>query len=89
MGGNLVVHGDGTRERQVRGPETSASPPTMTSVRGRRYECQRCGACMLVVPRGILPREESRQKSLDNDLEPQRIELHAAIRGELLQSLFE
>ena len=28
----------------------------MTSVRARRYECQRCGACMLVVPREVLPR---------------------------------
>jgi len=28
----------------------------MTTVRARRYECQRCGACMLVVPREILPR---------------------------------
>ena len=55
-GGNLVVHGDGTRERQVRGPATADSAPTMTSVLGRRYECQRCGACMLVVPREILPR---------------------------------
>jgi hypothetical protein len=28
----------------------------MTSVRARRYECQRCGACMLVVPRELLAR---------------------------------
>ena len=28
----------------------------MITVRARRYECQRCGACMLVVPREILPR---------------------------------
>jgi len=52
----LAVHGDGTRERQVRGPAAAQGPPTMTSVRARRYECQRCGACMLVVPREILPR---------------------------------
>jgi len=55
-GGNLVVHGEGTRERQVRGPVTPDGAPTMTSVLGRRYECQRCGACMLVVPRELLPR---------------------------------
>ncbi|HLK38376.1 MAG TPA: transposase family protein [Polyangiaceae bacterium] len=55
-GSNLVVHGDGTRERQVRGPETADGRPSMTSVRVRRYECQRCGACMLVVPRELLPR---------------------------------
>jgi ferredoxin len=55
-GENLAVHGDGTRERQLRGPETADGQPTMTSVRARRYECQRCGACMLVVPREVLPR---------------------------------
>ncbi len=55
-GKNLVVHGDGTRERQVRGPSAPGAAPTMTSVRGRRYECQQCGACMLVVPRELLPR---------------------------------
>ena len=51
-----MVHGDGTRERQVRGPAMVDGAPTMTSVLGRRYECQRCGACMLVVPRELLPR---------------------------------
>ncbi len=56
MGGNLVIHGDGTRERQMRGPQTADGPATMTSVRARRYECQNCGGCMLVVPREILPR---------------------------------
>lgn len=55
-GGNLVVHGDGTRERQIRGPETAEGRPTLTSVHARRYECQRCGACMVVVPRELLPR---------------------------------
>ncbi|HXX68371.1 MAG TPA: hypothetical protein VEK07_14370 [Polyangiaceae bacterium] len=49
-GGNLVVHGDGTRERQVWGPAAVDGPPTITTIRARRYECQRCGACMLVVP---------------------------------------
>lgn len=53
---NLVIHGDGTRDRQVRGPETADGRPSSTIVRARRYECQRCGACMLVVPREILPR---------------------------------
>ncbi len=55
LGRTLVLHGDGTRERQVRGPATADAAPTLTSVLGRRYECQRCGACMLVVPREILP----------------------------------
>lgn len=55
-GGNLVVHGDGTRERQVWGPAAAHGPPTITTIRARRYECQRCGACVLVVPREILKR---------------------------------
>lgn len=55
-GGKLTVHGDGTRERQVRGPPTAGGTPELTSVRARRYECQSCGACMLVVPRELLAR---------------------------------
>lgn len=55
-GKSLVIHGDGTRERQLRGPATAEGPPIITTVRARRYECQRCGTCMLVVPRELLPR---------------------------------
>jgi hypothetical protein len=55
-GGNLVLHGDGTRERQVWGPAAADGPPTVTTIRARRYECQRCGACALVVPGEILRR---------------------------------
>lgn len=55
-GRNLVVHGDGTRERQVRGPLTLDGAAELTTVRARRFECQACGACMLVVPQEILPR---------------------------------
>lgn len=55
-GGNLVVHGDGTRERQVRGPHAVGAPAAMVTVRARRYECQRCGTCMVVVPGEVLPR---------------------------------
>lgn len=55
-GANLVVHGDGTRHRQIRGPETADGKPVIGTVRVRRYECQRCGTCMLVVPRELLPR---------------------------------
>jgi len=32
----------------------------MISVRARRYECQRCGACMLVVPRAVRNRHGAR-----------------------------
>lgn len=54
-GRSLVVHGDGTRERQVWGPATAGGAPEMVTIRVRRYECQACGACMVVVPRDVLP----------------------------------
>lgn len=54
--GNLVVHGDGTRERQMWGPESADGPPRMTTVLARRYQCQRCGTCMLMVPGEVLRR---------------------------------
>jgi len=40
----------------VRGPSRAGGSPELTSVRARRYECQDCGACMVVVPRELLPR---------------------------------
>jgi ferredoxin len=55
-GRNLVVHGDGTRERQLWGPDAAEGPPRMTTVQARRYQCQRCGTCMLVVPAEVLRR---------------------------------
>ncbi len=55
-GRNLVIHGDGTRERQIWGPESAEGPPGMVAVRARRYQCQHCGTCMLVVPGEILRR---------------------------------
>jgi hypothetical protein len=55
-GCNLVLHGDGTRERQVRGPQAVGARAAVVTVRVRRYECQRCGTCMVVVPGEVLPR---------------------------------
>lgn len=55
-GASLVVHGDGTRERQVRGPPSATALPELGTVRVRRFECQQCGVCMVVVPRELLPR---------------------------------
>ena len=55
-GRNLVVHGDGTRERQMWGPGSAEGPARMTGVQARRYQCQRCGTCMLVVPVEVLRR---------------------------------
>jgi ferredoxin len=54
-GRNLVVHGDGTRERQVWGPPTPEGAPALTTIQARRYQCQRCGACMVVVPSEVVP----------------------------------
>lgn len=51
----MVVHGDGTRERQVWGPRSPDGAPELTTIRARRYECQGCGACMVVVPADVLP----------------------------------
>lgn len=51
----LTIHGDGTRARQLRGPLSAAGTPVLFTIAARRYECQRCGACMLVVPREVLP----------------------------------
>lgn len=58
VGKRLVVHGDGTRERQLRGPMTAAGVPQSFGVLARRYECQGCGACMLVVPSEVLPHRQ-------------------------------
>jgi hypothetical protein len=56
LGGRLVVHGDGTRTRQVRGPLTAQGPPEIVTIEARRYECQRCGACMVTLPREVASR---------------------------------
>lgn len=52
----LAVHGHGVRARQVRGPPMVHAEATLVVIEARRYECQECGAVMMVVPREILPR---------------------------------
>jgi hypothetical protein len=47
--------GHGLRERQQRGPLEPGAPPVTVVVQGRRYLCG-CGAVILVVPRGVVPR---------------------------------
>ena len=49
-----MLHGHGTRERLVRGPLRPDGTPEEVEIVGRRYRCQRCGAVLLVVPRGVL-----------------------------------
>ena len=55
-GGPLAVHGNGVRARQVRGPPKVNADPILVVIDARRYECQECGAVMMVVPREIIPR---------------------------------
>jgi hypothetical protein len=53
-GGRIVLHGHGIRARDQWGPRDATAPPEVYEVFGRRYECQQCGAVMLVVPGGVL-----------------------------------
>ena len=56
IGGPLVVRGHGVRERQVLGPLEAGGAPQHVTVQARRYRCSACGAIVVVVPRGLLPR---------------------------------
>ena len=53
VGGTVVLHGHGLRDRQIRGVEAPFEPPRLQVVRARRYACQRCGAVILVVPAAV------------------------------------
>ncbi len=55
-GGRIHLHGHGLRTRDQWGPVEAAAPPAVIEIVGRRYECQDCGAVILVVPRAILRR---------------------------------
>ncbi len=55
VGGRIALHGHGLRGRQVRGPLSPDGPPVTIEILCRRYRCQRCGAVLVVVPRGVLP----------------------------------
>jgi hypothetical protein len=58
VGGQLVVHGHGLLERQVRGVLEVGGDPGLVVVNVRRYACQRCGAVMTAVPAGMLVRRQ-------------------------------
>lgn len=64
MGGRLVVHGQGMLERQVRGVLEVDGEPGVVAIAVRRYECQRCGAVMTVVPSGMLARRQYSASSI-------------------------
>lgn len=54
VGESLAIHGHGFVQRQIRGPPTVDGRPTTDVIDVRRFECQRCGAVMTVVPREVL-----------------------------------
>jgi hypothetical protein len=54
VGGPLNVHGQGLVPRQVRGVLEVDGEPGVHVLAARRYECQRCGAVMTVVPAELL-----------------------------------
>lgn len=56
VGGRVALHGHGLRGRQLRGPLAPDGSPVTAEILCRRYRCQRCGAVLVVVPRGVLPR---------------------------------
>jgi transposase len=64
MGGSLNVHGQGLMHRQVRGVLELDGEPGVYSLAVRRYECQRCGAVMTVVPAGMLARRQYSASSI-------------------------
>lgn len=55
-GGRIVLHGHGVRVRDSWGPPDATAPPACGEIVGRRYECQLCGAVLMVLPRGVLRR---------------------------------
>lgn len=56
MGGTLGLHGHGLRERHQWGPVEVGGTPRLLGIFARRYECQSCGAIVMVVPRGVVYR---------------------------------
>ena len=54
LGGTVVLHGHGVRGRSRWGPGESGETPEKGTLPQRRYECQRCGAVLVVRPRGVV-----------------------------------
>jgi len=55
-GGNLGLHGHGLRERDQWGPVELDDAAAVVGILARRYQCQTCGAVIVVVPRGVVRR---------------------------------
>jgi transposase len=64
VGGSLNVHGQGLMQRQVRGVLEVDGEPGVYALEVRRYECQRCGAVMTVMPAGMLARRQYSASSI-------------------------
>jgi hypothetical protein len=58
VGKRIQVHGQGLVVRQVRGVLEAEGEPGVWELAVRRYECQRCGAVMTVVPTEVLARRQ-------------------------------
>lgn len=56
VGGALGLHGHGLRERHQWGPAAPGGLPELVGLFLRRYQCLPCGAVIVVVPRGLVPR---------------------------------
>jgi len=56
LGGRLGLHGHGLRERHQWGPADLGAVPAVIGILLRRYQCQPCGAIVVVGPRGLLGR---------------------------------
>jgi len=50
----VQLWGHGVRARQVRGPLAFGEDPSLVTVEGRRYQCQRCEVVIIVEPRSVL-----------------------------------
>lgn len=58
VGGAIAVHGQGLSSRQVRGALELEDTPGVLVISIRKFECQRCGAVMTVVPSELLPHRQ-------------------------------
>ncbi|MET0201534.1 MAG: hypothetical protein ABW245_06750, partial [Gaiellaceae bacterium] len=56
VGGPLLLHGHGTRERSLSGPLDPGQPPVLVDLLARRYRCVPCTAVLTVVPCSVLAR---------------------------------
>lgn len=54
LGGGVVLHGHGRRERQVWGPTTVDGKPELRITWVQRFLCKLCEAAMTVAPREVL-----------------------------------